>query len=101
MSTLSAYERAGEVLGIERAQIVQSLADSDQLHRQPELVGDCDRDAALGRAVQRGERDSGHVDRLSEEPRLLQAVLSGGRIDDEQRLVRGALEPLADHPPDL
>ena len=36
----SADESAGEILRIEWAQVVQGLADADQLHRQAELVVD-------------------------------------------------------------
>ena len=46
------------------------------------------RDAALRRPVELRQHDPGHVDGVAEQPRLLQAVLAGGRVDDEQRLVR-------------
>ena len=51
----------------------------------------------FARAVELRQGDAGDVDRLAEEPRLLEAVLARGRVDDEQRLVRRALEPLRDH----
>jgi hypothetical protein len=35
---------------------------------------DRDRDPALGRAVQLGQRDAADPDRLTEEPRLLEVV---------------------------
>ena len=73
----------------------------DELDRQPELVRDRDGHAALGRAVELRQRDAGHAGRLAEQPRLLQAVLPGRRVDDEQRLVRRALEPALDHAPHL
>ena len=60
-------------------------------------MGDRDRDPALRGAVELGQRDPRHVDGLAEQARLLQAVLTRRRVDDEQRLVRRALEPLADH----
>src|SRR6185503_13071839 len=78
-------ERPREVVRIERPEVVQALPDPDQFHGQPELVRDRDRDPALGRAVELGQGDSAHLDRLAEEPRLLKAVLPGGRVDDEQR----------------
>ena len=74
-------------------QVVEPFADADELHRQPELVRDRDGDAALRRAVELRQRDAGDADRLGEEPRLLHPVLPGRRVDDEQRLVRRALEP--------
>jgi hypothetical protein len=64
-------------------------------------VGDRDRDAALRGAVELGQDDAAHVHGLAEEPRLLQAVLPGARVDDEERLVRRAFEPLGDHSPHL
>ena len=69
-------ERAREVVRVERAQVVELLAHADQLHRQAELVGDRDRDAALRRAVELRQRDAGDAGRLAEEPRLLDAVLA-------------------------
>src|SRR6185436_17862264 len=50
-------------------------------------------------SVQLGECDTRDTGRVAEEPRLLQAVLSRGRVDDEQRLVRRALDSPRDHPP--
>src|SRR5438876_6699031 len=91
----------GEVARVERAQIFKALADADQLHGHAQLVRDRDGDAALCRPVELRQRDAGHVNRLPEEPCLLQAVLTGGRVDHEQRLVRGAFEPLADHAANL
>src|SRR5690349_21354623 len=72
---------------VERREVVGALAEPDQLHRNSELLLYGDDDAALGRAVQLGEHDAGHVDRLGEHARLLQAVLAGGGVEDEQRLV--------------
>jgi hypothetical protein len=80
----------GEVARIERPEILQLLPDPDELHRQAELVRDRDRDAALRRAVELRQRDARDADRLAEEARLLEAVLAGRRVDDEQRLVRRA-----------
>ena len=90
-------ERAGEIVRVERAQVVETLADADQLHRQAELVGDRDGDPALRRAVELRQRDAGDAGGLAEEARLLEAVLAGGRVDDEERLVRGAFEAALDH----
>ena len=58
------YQCAGEVVRVERPQVVQALADSDQLHGQAELVRDRDRDPALGRAVELGEGNARNADRL-------------------------------------
>ena len=47
--TKSGDERAGVVLGVERAEVVHALAHADELHGQPELDGDRDRDARRAR----------------------------------------------------
>ncbi len=86
---------------VERPQVVEPFADADELHRQAELVRDRDGDAALRRAVELRQRDAGHADGVVEEPRLLQPVLAGRRVDDEQHLVRRALAPPGDHAPHL
>src|SRR5436190_4466791 len=96
-ATLLCDESPSEIVRIERPQIVERLPHADQLHGQAELVRDRDRDAALGTAVELRQRDAGDTDGLAEQPRLLQTVLPRGRVDDEQGLVRRALEPAFDH----
>src|SRR5688500_15571678 len=83
-------DRLGELVGIERAEVLQRLADPDQLDRDAELLGDRERDPALGRAVELRERDAGHVHRLAEQERLAETVLPGGGVYREERLVRRA-----------
>ena len=58
-------------------------------------------DAALRRAVELRQRDAADLDCLAEELRLADAVLPGGRVDDEQRLVWRAFEPVLDDTSDL
>src|SRR3954451_12098943 len=81
------HQGPGEVVSVERAQVLERLADADQLHGDAELARDGERDAALRRAVELGQDDA--VDRhgLGEELRLAQAVLTGRGVDGEQRLV--------------
>src|SRR5690349_1438267 len=43
---------AGEILGGKRGQIVHTLADADEVHRQPVLGGECYQDATARRAVE-------------------------------------------------
>ena len=100
-ATGGADERTSVVAGVERAQVVEPLPHADELHGQPELVRDRDRDAAFRGAVELRQRDAGHAGRLGEEARLLDAVLPGRRVDDEQRLVRRALDPACDDAADL
>ena len=54
---------------------------------QAQFAGDGDDDAALGGAVELGEDDAGDLGGFGEEAGLLQAVLAGGGVHDEQRLV--------------
>jgi hypothetical protein len=93
--------RDRELLRVERAQVLQLLADADQLDRDLELMGDRERDAAARRAVELRQHDPRDLDRLREDPRLAQAVLARRRVDGEQRLVRSAVELAADHAPYL
>ena len=72
---------------VERRQVVRALAEPDQLHRDAELALHGDHDAALGGAVELGEHDAGDAGGLSEEAGLLEAILAGGGVDDEQGLV--------------
>ena len=81
----------GEGLGVERAQVLEPLADPDQLHRDPELAGDRQGDPTLRGPVELRQHDPGHVDRFAKEPRLLEPVLARGRVDYEERLMRRAL----------
>src|SRR6185437_9168540 len=64
-----------EVVGVERPQVVELLADPDELHGDAEFAGDRQRDAALRGPVQLREHDP--VDRhdIGEELGLAQAVL--------------------------
>src|SRR6476659_3900066 len=80
-----------EGLGVEGGEVVGSLAEADELDRDAELALDRHDDAALGRAVELGQHDAGDVDRLGEDLGLLQAVLPGGGVEDEQHLVDLAL----------
>ena len=67
----------------------------------PQALVDGDDDAALGGAVELGEHDAADVDGLLELLRLAQAVLAGGGVEHEQRLVRGAGQLLLDDPAHL
>ena len=74
---------------------LDALADADDLHRQAELRLDREHDAALGGAVELGEHDAGHVDRVGELLGLHEPVLPGRRVDHEQHFLaraRGAVD---------
>src|SRR3954466_554966 len=98
---LRAHERAGEVVRVKRAEVLERLADADELDRDAQLAGDGQRDAALGRAVELGQHDAVDWDRLGEQLGLAHAVLAGGRVDRQQRLVRRVGHLLADDAADL
>src|SRR5699024_807273 len=83
----SVEECIDEAFGGERREVVGAFAQSDELDRHPELALDGHDDAALGGAVELREDDSGDVDRLGEDLRLLHAVLPGGGVEDEEDLV--------------
>src|SRR5699024_6838923 len=85
--TQSVEECIDEAFGGERREVVGAFAQSDELDRHPELTLDGHDDAALGGAVELREHDSGDVDRLGEDLRLLHAVLPGGGVEDEEDLV--------------
>ena len=53
---------------------------------------------ALGGAVELGDDQAGQRHRFVERPRLVQGVHTDGGVDDEQRLVRCAVDFLADYP---
>src|ERR671932_145316 len=59
-----AQQRAREVAGVEGPQVVELLSDADELHRDPELARDRERDAALRGAVELREDDPVHRDDL-------------------------------------
>src|SRR6476469_4638653 len=80
-----------EGLGVEGGEVVGALAEADELDRHTELALDRDDDAALGGAVELGQDDARDVDRLGEDLGLLETVLPGRRVEDEEHLVDGAL----------
>ena len=90
-SGLEAYgptSSARELLRVERAQVLDALSPTPiSFTGIPSSPAIARRDPALGRAVELGQDDAGHVDRLAEDLRLAQAVLAGRRVDDDQGLV--------------
>ena len=79
-----------EGVRIEGKDVFHFFADAGEDDRQAELGGDGEHDAALGGAVELSENDAGDASGFGEEAGLLQAVLAGGGIHDEQRLMRCA-----------
>src|SRR5579872_1382144 len=74
-----------ERTGIERLQVLDPLAEPDQLHGQAELLCDRHDDPAPGGPVQLREHDPGDGQRRLELARLCDAVLPGRRVEHEER----------------
>jgi len=79
-----------EGAAVEGNEIVDLLADAGVEDRQLQLGSDGEDDASFGRAIELGEDDTGDASGLGEETRLLQPVLAGGGVHDEEGLVRCA-----------
>ena len=88
-----AHDRAREALRIEGLQILDLLADADQLDRDAELLIDGDHDAALGGAIELRQDQPGEPHRLVEHLGLLESVLAGGRLDDHEAFMRALPAP--------
>src|ERR1035441_3273194 len=98
--SLDSEQRVNEGGGVEVDKVTDSFAQTDQLHRQTELSLNGDHDAALGRSVQLGEHDPGHIDRIREDLGLRQSVLPGRGVEDQQDHDDLSRRPVG-HPPDL
>src|SRR5580700_5482155 len=66
---------AGEIVGREWRQILDALADADEVHRHGEFLGDGDENAAAGGAVELGHDQAGDADRFAENVHLGERVL--------------------------
>jgi hypothetical protein len=73
---------------IEDHQVIHPLANAAIANRQIQLFGNRHGDAALGRAIQLGQHQTGHLRRFQELTGLAQSVLAGHGVYDQQRLVR-------------
>src|SRR5437763_3409625 len=93
---LGGEERVDELLGIELDQVSGRLAHTDELDGDSQLLLDGQDDPALGRAVELGQDDPGHVDRLAELLGLVEPVLAGRGLDDQQHLPEGPARTVHD-----
>src|SRR5262249_9798341 len=73
-----------ERLRVERREIVHPLTEPYVADRQTKLGTDCQGDTALRGTVELGQHHAGRLNHLTKYARLIQCVLSGGRIDDQQ-----------------
>src|SRR5262245_10743093 len=93
----SSFEERFDVgVRVEYLQVVELLADADELHRQPELLLDGEDRPALGRAVKLGQDDASTLNRLLELLCLRDRVLAAGRVEDQYHLVGRAGNLLTD-----
>src|SRR5579862_8736735 len=86
----SIEERIDKGLRVEGDKIFRRLAGADKAHGQAEFAHDGHNDAAVRGAVKLGEDDAGDAGGGGELAGLREAVLSGGGVEDEQDVVRGA-----------
>jgi len=85
----------------EWGEVAKALADPGKDDRQPELVGDRHRHAALGGPIQLGQHNPGHAGIGAEGRRLREPVLTGRGVEHQQDVPRlPRLTPL-DHAPHL
>src|SRR5439155_4571224 len=75
-------QRINEGFRLKGLEIFYTFADPDVAHRQSELTGHRQDDAALGRPIQLGQYHAGDTKRLVELTRLRQPVLADGRVQD-------------------
>ena len=75
---------------------MQTLADSDPAHRDARLIVYSDDDSALRGAIELGERHTRDAHALAKLLGLREGVLTGGRIHDQQHLVRRTVDLLAE-----
>src|SRR5580693_3859640 len=78
----------GEVVRRERRQIVDALAEADEMHRHFEPLRDGDQNAAAGGAVELGHDEAGDADDFAENLDLRQRVLADGGVEHQQHRMR-------------
>src|SRR5215213_2763027 len=85
----SRKQRLDERIGVERLEVVDGLADADELDGEVDRLADGDDDAPFGGSVELGEDHPRAADRLGEDLGLADRVLAVGGVEHEQDLVRG------------
>src|SRR5918995_4684657 len=85
-SSLSADELLREDVRREAREVADGLALADELDRQARLLLHGDHEAALRRAVELREHETGDAAVLDERLRLCQPVLPGRRVEHEEHL---------------
>ena len=89
------------LVGVERAQVADALADADRVDRQAEFLRRRDQHAAARGAVQLGHHQPGDAGDLLEHLDLVERVLPRRRVEHEHHVVRrGRVDP-PEHAADL
>jgi len=78
--------------GFEFFEVFGFFAETDEFNRDGGLVADGDDDAAFGGAVEFGQDDAGDVNGFGEHFRLVDGVLAGGGVEDEEDFVGGVFD---------
>jgi len=76
-----------EFAGLEGSKIFGFLANADEADRQRQLLRNREHHAALGGAIEFGQRDAGDIDRFVKAAGLVQGVLPGRGIKYQQSLM--------------
>ena len=76
---------AGDGARVEGPQVVGFLADPDGVDRKAEFLRRRDQDPAARGSVELGHDEAGHARALAEHLDLSKGILSGGRVEHEQR----------------
>ena len=79
---------AGEIARRKRRQIVDALADADEVHRNLEFRRQRDQDAAARGAVELGHDEAGDAGDFLENLDLRQRVLPDGGVEHQQHRMR-------------
>ena len=77
-------------MGVEGDEVVDFFAGADEADGQIQLAGDGHDDAAFRGAVELGQDDSGYAGVAPEFAGLIEAVLPGGGVENQENIVRRA-----------
>ena len=94
-------QRGREGLRLERLEVVDAFAETDELDRQFQVVLDGQDHAAAGRAVEFRQHDAGDFADRHELFCLRDGVLTGGRVEDQEDLPVGVRQFAVDDLVDL
>src|SRR5512135_1737797 len=85
---LHACDRARKVIGVERLEILETLADADGVDGKLEALGDRDKDAAPRGTVELGHDEARDASDFLEDLHLIESILPGRGVEHEDDAVR-------------